>query len=144
MSLDQAYLQGLVDYETALLAQAEQQGASPEAYYQQGLVDYELMLLQQAESAGMAGSAEAHYMQGMADYEAALLQQQQAVAATSAQPDQPAGNEHEAFLLGLLHFEAELLAAKLSEAAGRLSAEDQQAYERGRAEYQAALAQQHP
>ena len=143
MSLDEAYRQGMADYEAALVAQAQQQAASPEAYYLQGLADYEQALLEQSAAAEAgAGGGEAYYLQGMADYEALLLQQHQEAEATLAAQAASATPQSEAYALGLMHYEAELLATALAEAAKNLSPEQRDEYEKGRAAYEAAVAQQ--
>ena len=141
MSPDEAYQRGMADYEAAMVAHAQSSAASPEAYYYQGLADYEQALLAQAAAVeAQNGSAEATYMQGMADYEALLLQQME-LEQLAALEAAAASTEHdEAHRLGMLHYEAELLAGSLAEAAKNLTDDQRSAYERGRAEYEAALA----
>lgn len=144
MSLDDAYRQGLADYEAALVAQAQEQSASPEAYYYQGLMDYEQALLQQAAAGeGAGGGGEALYLQGMADYEALLMQHQAEQTALASEAG-ATPEEQEAYALGLMHREAELVANSLADAVKNLAADHRKAYDRGRAAYDAALAQQQP
>jgi hypothetical protein len=145
MSPDEAYQQGMADYEAAMVAHAQEGSASPEAYYHQGLMDYEQALLEQAAAADAAGGdAEAHYWQGISDYETLLLQTLEAEEAAASHAAAHGTDEEEAYTLGLLHRESELTTAALDEAVKNLSASQRTAYESARSDFDSALEAEQP
>ena len=158
----QIYLQGLADYESALIAQA--QAAEAEAAEAQ-LMEAQLAEAQmlEAQLAGQVPGMEAHYahilgsllehqaalqaaaggieeayLAGMAAYEGAMLSQAQGTSEAASSPPLP----QSLYLQGMYDYELELLVKQATEAAEQLSPEQRETYDQGRAAYERALAAQ--
>ena len=138
-AVEQAYTQGQADYEAALLQASAEQPDRIEGAYRQGLADYEAALLAQAGMEETLGrSHEQAYIQGLADYESALLQQQ-AAAGLQGEGQDPALEE--AYQMGVARADAERLLKLLDSGSSELSDELREAYDKGVADYAAAVSE---
>jgi hypothetical protein len=144
--IEQAYLQGLADYETALQQQlaAAGTGSELEAAYIQGAAAYEAALVEQALAE--AALAEAAMVQAAvaetALAEAALAEHALARSAEAEQAARSASPEaqlEEAYQLGVAYAEAQQLIKAIEASVGDLSDELREAHEKGRAAYAEAI-----
>ena len=137
-AVELAYMQGQADYEATLVESADAQPDPVEAAYMQGLADYESALVAHAgveDSLGL--SHQEAYVQGLADYEAALIQQM-AAAGPYESEGQDAARE-EAYQMGVARADAERFLKLLDSGSTELSAELRDAFDKGVADYQAAV-----
>jgi len=139
-AVEQAYAQGQADYEAALLGATAEQPDPIEAAYVQGLTDYESALIAQAgveETLGL--SHQEAYVQGLVDYETALIQQH-AAAGLDEGDAQDAALE-EAYQMGVARADAERFLKVLDSGSKELTAELREAYDKGVADYEAAVSE---
>jgi hypothetical protein len=134
--IEQAYLKGLVDYETALIQQYQQleQMAAAEA---QGSA-----LLEQELAIREAAIAQEAYLQGLMAYEESLIRQtmqQSMTQAIAGGPSRADLEKEEVYQIGVLYMEAKQLVSEIEARAQEWSQEMREAHEKGKADAAAAL-----
>jgi len=114
-----------------------------EAHYAHAIAQYDALLLhQQAALEQAAASMEAAYVGGMVAYEQAMMAEAEFAQAGAAGESGGVPDEQTAYLQGLTDFELELLVKAAGERAAALTPELREAYDKGRADYEKAMAPQ--